>query len=58
MGRSNQISLIIGILSGKITKKDLVKKLYSSYSFLGYCYDVYNIKDREYYVCYIKEMIS
>ena len=33
MGRSNQISLIMGVLSGKITKKDLVKKLYSSYSF-------------------------
>lgn len=45
IGRSNQISLIMGVLSGKITKKDLVKKLYSSYSFLGYCYEGYNINE-------------
>ena len=44
IGRSNQISLIIGVLSGNIKKRDLVKKFYSSYCFSGYCYEGYDIE--------------
>lgn len=44
IGRSNQISLIIGVLSGNIKKMDLVHKFYSSYCFSGYCYEGYNIE--------------